>query len=174
MDSDLLATMGIGGFGKPQKKKPTAGPPPQQQARHDAARRPTAATSAPVGRPISNFRDFFFYDEFCVAPRVAFHLPQLTPLPVTRRRYIQRLQIALELSRHRPNLPLIIRPFQRLRLRPWPNPGTRTTKMMKMMRHHQISPRHTRRVSKITPKLSLRLRWIPRVPGSRRDRMTTT
>jgi len=58
MDSDLLATMGIGGFGK-QKKKPIAGPPPQQQARHDAARRPTAATSAHVAHvsrpPFSNF-----------------------------------------------------------------------------------------------------------------------
>ena len=45
MDSDLLATMGIGGFGK-LKKKALAGPPPQQQARHDAARRP------PVGLPM--------------------------------------------------------------------------------------------------------------------------
>ena len=45
MDSDLLAAMGIGGFGK-QKKKTPAGPPPQQQARHDAARRP------PVRLPI--------------------------------------------------------------------------------------------------------------------------
>jgi len=56
MDSDLLATMGIGGFGK-QKKKPLAGPPPQQQARHEAARRPTAGSflTIPVRPHISKF-----------------------------------------------------------------------------------------------------------------------
>lgn len=71
--SDLLAAMGIGGFGK-QKKKPTAGLPPQQQARHDAARRPLAATFAPasaVGRPISKFWIFsptsFAVVQFCTA-----------------------------------------------------------------------------------------------------------
>lgn len=70
MDSDLLATMGIGGFGK-LKKKPPAGPPPQQQARHDAARRPPVRF--PYGLPhmgpppifqFSKFPKFPFYDEF--------------------------------------------------------------------------------------------------------------
>ena len=73
MDTDLLATMGIGGFGK-LKKKPPAGPPPQQQARHDAARRPPVSLpmlslcSSPYGSlpifQISKFPKFPFYDEF--------------------------------------------------------------------------------------------------------------